>query len=98
MNQKKQRALMAASIAGLVASVGLISFGSQVQAQEGQEVHCYGINKCKGVGECGGKGHSCAGQNSCPGKGFITLDEDTCLKIQGGRLKEAPNESPREGS
>ena len=48
---------------------------------------CYGINKCKGTGDCGSKSHSCAGKNECKGKGWIKLQKETCLRIQGGRLK-----------
>src|SRR6185312_6467559 len=39
---------------------------------------CYGVNTCKGTGECGGPGHSCAGQNSCKGQGWITLTQAAC--------------------
>lgn len=88
MDNQARQALMAASIAGLMASIGSASLGSPVQAAEGDHVHCYGINACKGVGDCGGKGHACAGKNSCQGQGFLTLEKETCLKIQGGRLTE----------
>jgi uncharacterized membrane protein len=47
---------------------------------------CYGVNACKGTGDCGGKGYSCAGQNACKGQGWLAIDEETCLKIEGGRL------------
>ncbi len=87
MNGKQQRALLAASVAGLVAAAGLIGFGQQTQAaDEVAKVPCYGINKCKGTGDCGGKGHSCAGKNECAGQGYLKLEKETCLKIQGGRL------------
>ncbi len=93
MDLKKQRAVMAA-VAGLLAA-GLSSVGSTAQAQEEEgNAHCYGINKCKGVGDCGGKGHSCAGQNGCKGQGYIDLDKDDCLRIEGGRLTEEPEASP----
>ena len=85
----KQRALVAASVAGLLAA-GLLGLGSHVRADEGEgdgdDAPCYGINKCKGVGACGGTGHSCAGQNACKGQGYVELDKDTCMKIEGGRL------------
>ncbi len=48
------------------------------------------MNKCKGAGACGGKGHSCAGENACKGQGYLKIDEETCLKIQGGRLTSEP--------
>lgn len=91
---QKQRALLAASVAGLLAAVGSVWSGQHAQAVEGEKVHCYGLNKCKGTGDCGGKGHTCAGMNACQGEGFIDLSEGDCLRIQGGRLsEEAPSES-----
>ena len=95
MNNKKQWTLLAASVAGLVASIGLASLGSQVQAAEkqGDEVHCYGINKCKGMGDCAGKSNACAGKNGCQGQGYLKLQKETCLKIKDGRLTPAPTVS-----
>ena len=89
MDVKKQRVLVTAPIAGLLAAVGSASRLTQtVQAADevGKKVPCYGINKCKGSGDCGGKGHSCAGQNACKGQGYISLSEKDCLRIEGGRL------------
>ena len=63
--ENKKKALLTASIAGLIA-VG--SFAAQAVANAemgGAGVPCYGINACKGVGDCGGKGYSCAGKNEC---------------------------------
>ena len=83
----RTKALVAASVAGLVAAAGLVLGSPHAQAEE-EDAHvpCHGINKCKGVGDCGGKGHSCAGKNECAGQGYVELEKDTCLKIQGGRL------------
>jgi uncharacterized membrane protein len=79
--------LLASAVAGLMVAGGVAG----TAAAEGKEaVHCYGINKCKGTGDCGGKGHSCAGENACKGQGYLKLDADTCLKIQGGRLTPEP--------
>ena len=88
MDAKTQHALVAASVAGLVAALGAVGFGPTAAALEEGQVHCYGINKCQGAGACGGKGHSCAGKNGCEGQGYLDLDEETCLKIKGGRLTE----------
>jgi len=55
-------------------------------AEDAAKVHCHGVNKCKGTGDCGGKGHSCAGGNACKGQGYLSMDKETCLKIEGGRL------------
>jgi uncharacterized membrane protein len=80
--------LIASAVAGLFVA-GLVG-GSIELTQATDEVHCYGINACKGKGDCGGKGHSCAGENACKGKGYLKLDKETCLKIQGARLTEEP--------
>ena len=91
MELNKQRALLAASVAGILAAVGAVWSGSNAQAQEGNgTVPCYGINKCQGTGDCGGKGHSCAGKNACKGQGYIELSEENCLRIEGGRLTAEP--------
>jgi len=82
---KKKKAFLAASLAGLLAVTGGTAITTSAYAAG---THCYGINACKGTGDCGGKGHSCAGKNSCGGKGWIGLaDADTCLKIKGGSLE-----------
>ncbi len=75
--------LLASAVAGLL-SLGAVA--GMAMAEEGAKVHCYGVNKCKATGACGGKGHSCAGENACKGQGFLEIDEETCLKIEGGRL------------
>ena len=87
MNAKK-RALIAASVAGLM-TAATVAATQSVQAADEKKVPCYGINKCKGTGDCGGKGHGCAGKNDCGGKGYINLSKDDCLRIKGGSLTEA---------
>jgi uncharacterized membrane protein len=75
--------LLASAAAGLLTLAAPIGTAT---AGDAEAVHCYGVNKCKGTGDCGGKGHSCAGENSCKGKGYLEVDKETCLKIEGGRL------------
>ena len=89
MPKNKKNMLLRASIAGLIAagSVAATQAIASAHAESGSGVPCYGINACKGVGECGGKGYSCSGSNACKGQGFLKLPADTCTKIQGGKLK-----------
>ena len=47
------------------------------------DVHCAGVNACKGMGDCGGKGSSCAGKNACKGQGWVKTSMDLCKKIGG---------------
>ena len=91
----KARALLVASVAGLVAAIGVSSVAGAAEEDKvsTDKAACYGINKCKGTGSCGGPGHSCAGMNACKGQGYLELEKDTCLKIEGGRLTEQPEAS-----
>lgn len=83
--ESKKRALIAASVAGLMAAA-LAGVSGPVQAADEGKVPCYGVNKCKGAGDCGGKGHGCAGKNECGGAGYINLAKDDCLRIKDGSL------------
>ena len=85
MKSMKSRALLVASLAGILAlpAIGL------AEAEGKETVHCYGVNKCKATGDCGGKGHSCANQNSCKRQGYIDMEKDICLRLEGGRLTAA---------
>lgn len=47
---------------------------------------CWGINACKGKGDCGGEGHGCAGNNGCKGKGWNTMSKTDC-DAKGGTFK-----------
>jgi uncharacterized membrane protein len=79
--------LLASAVAGLLTLAAPAGTG---MAHEPEKVKCYGVNKCKGAGACGGKGHSCAGENACKGQGYLKIEQDTCLKIDGGRLTPEP--------
>ncbi len=75
--------LLASAVAGMLAFAGTPGSAS---ADEAEKVNCYGVNKCKGAGACGGQGHSCAGENACKGQGYLKVEKETCLEIEGGRL------------
>jgi uncharacterized membrane protein len=84
------RILLAATLAGALAvPMTAAPSGTAAPKDDQKPVHCYGVNKCKGVGDCGGPGHSCKGMNSCKGQGYLDLQKDACLKINGGRLTPA---------
>ena len=83
MNSSKKKTLLAASIAGLMT---MAVSAAATSAQAAEAAPCYGINACKGVGDCGGKAYSCAGKNACKGQGFIKMSPDVCTRIQGGKL------------
>jgi len=87
MNASKSRRVLIASLAG---ALTLPALGG---AQD-EKVHCYGVNKCKATGDCGGPGHSCANQNACKRQGYIDIDKETCLRIDGGRLTPTEEKAP----
>ena len=91
MNVSKSRRILVASLASALTLPALVGAGDK-PAGDGEKVRCYGVNKCKATGDCGGPGHSCANQNSCKREGYIDIDKETCLRIDGGRL--TPNEEP----
>ncbi len=84
---ERKKALLAASVAGLLTLVGVVSAPSQAHAAD---VMCSGVNACKGMGDCGGKEHSCAGKNGCKGQGWVDVPtEELCTKIGGTVLPAA---------
>lgn len=82
----KKGMLLTAAVAGLVGSA-VVSAPSFAKDKPAKDVKCYGVNKCKGFGKCGGPGHECAGQNSCKGQGWLPMPKDSCLAIEGGVLE-----------
>jgi hypothetical protein len=44
------------------------------------QVKCYGVNACKGQGQCKTAMNSCKGHNSCKGQGFVMMDEKACIE------------------
>lgn len=84
----KKTTLAATALAALtLAGCTHMSSGSAPAAAKAEKGECYGVNTCKGTGECGGAGHSCAGQNSCKGQGWISLAKDAC-EGKGGKFKK----------
>ena len=85
MANQTNKLMLLSAIAGLLAVQATAPLAAS--AAEEAKVKCYGANKCKGTGACGGKGHSCAGENACKGQGWINTESDeACLKMEGGRL------------
>ena len=89
MNNKNlgSKGLLVAALAGVLTLPATVTSQEQKNADEG--VPCWGINRCKGVGDCGAEGcrqSGCHGSNACNGKGFLRLSAETCLKIESGRL------------
>ena len=76
-----------AATAAIVA-IAAVATATPVLAHGAKQVHCFGINSCKGTSDCAAGTHSCKGQNECKGQGFKALTKDACA-AQGGSLTEA---------
>lgn len=85
--KNKKKAILAASVAGILAITGFASTSTLLAAEEAK-VMCSGINSCKGTGECGGKGHGCAGKNACKGEGWVSVKDAAECTEKGGKVVE----------
>ena len=87
VKKSKKNALIAASVAGLLAVSG---FAMSKTAFAEDDVNCAGVNACSGKGQCGSKtgGNSCAGKNSCKGKGVVMVSKAACDAL-GGTVEAA---------
>jgi hypothetical protein len=74
-----------ASVAATAAFLALSSLApvGVAHAADAAQIHCYGVNACKGQSDCKSGNHDCKGQNSCKGQGFKALSSDACA-AQGG--------------
>jgi len=72
-------------IALAVAAAGLFTLApvSVTMAGSDANVHCYGVNKCKGNNDCKTASNSCKGQSGCKGKGFVAVSQEACDKLGG---------------
>ncbi|MBI3770120.1 MAG: hypothetical protein HY271_16730 [Deltaproteobacteria bacterium] len=77
--------LIAGAAAALILAGNVIARAGD---KTGGDVHCAGINACKGQGACAGADNSCKGKNGCKGKGFVKVSSaDECVK-KGGKVVE----------
>lgn len=78
-----QKGLLLATAATLMLTTQ--TFAGDSTATQAKPVKCFGINSCRGKGQCGMKGkNACSGQNSCKGKGWLyTKTEQMCTERNG---------------
>ena len=75
----------AMGIAMAVAAAGMLTTTAPVfaAADAAPNVHCYGVNKCKGHNDCKTADNACKGHGSCKGKGFVAVSEKACDHLGG---------------
>ena len=85
MNGCRKGMVIASAAASLLLSGAVVARAAD---KAGGEVHCSGVNACKGQGACA------SAQNSCKGKGFVNVSgADECTKA-GGKIIE-PKGAPK---
>ncbi|MHB8534321.1 MAG: BufA2 family periplasmic bufferin-type metallophore [Sulfuricaulis sp.] len=75
---------LATAAAGLFATAGM----APVAAKEAAQIHCNGVNQCKGQTACQSASNACKGQNSCKGKGWLYMTKAECTAAQAKMKKE----------
>lgn len=72
-----------------VAAAGLFAMApvSAEQNSEEAQIHCYGVNACKGQNDCKTAENACKGQAVCKGHGFLAMTEKECAE-KGGTVGE----------
>lgn len=78
-----RRKFVAAALATTAAAMFSMAPISTVQAGSDADVHCFGVNKCKGHNDCKTTTNACKGQASCKGQGFVAMSKHACEEIGG---------------
>jgi len=76
MNTK--RAVLAAAAAALFTAGVTAAPGIGNAEHHEKEVHCEGVNACKGKAECKTAHNECGGLNSCKGQGWVSMTAEEC--------------------
>ncbi|MEZ5585496.1 MAG: hypothetical protein R3E46_00350 [Sedimenticolaceae bacterium] len=88
MKLSKKAASLGMGAALALAAAGMAGVSSTVVAAESANVHCYGVNKCKGHNDCKSAGNACKGMASCKGQGFVAMSAHACESIGGTAKNE----------
>jgi len=62
--------------------------GAAPATEANPQVHCTGINSCKGTSDCKTAENSCKGMNACKGHGFKAVSAMEC-KDKGGKVAKS---------
>jgi len=80
------RAISGASLAAAAALLLVAGCSTYDKPAQSAEVHCFGINACKGQGACKSATNSCKGQAACKGQGWLpTASAEECT-AKGGKV------------
>jgi hypothetical protein len=67
------------------AAAGFFAAAAPMTASAGEngDVHCMGVNACKGKSSCKTADSACKGHNACKGKGFVAVSKEVCDQLGG---------------
>ena len=82
MQDKNKGAVLALTVAGLLAMTGCAHTGGAYSGI-GSQVRCLGLNSCRGQSNCALGPHSCKGQNQCRGTGWSFATQQSCITHGG---------------
>ena len=82
LTRKSAGVALAVAAAGMLGGCYSNANKSDV-ASAAADVHCYGVNKCKGYNDCKTANNACKGMASCKGKGFVNMSEHACSEVGG---------------
>lgn len=74
---------MAVSAAGLFAASVSAAVANPGQTGTVAQVHCYGVNACKGLNDCKTEYNECKGQGACKGQGYLRMSAQDCEDAGG---------------
>lgn len=83
-NTLRAGSLIAAGAAALILS-GCADYGSKPVSANVAQVHCLGVNSCKGTSDCKTAENACKGMNACKGHGFLSMSAQECTD-KGGKI------------
>jgi uncharacterized membrane protein len=87
MNQSTIRgAMIASAVAGLFACGGSAPQAAAPSGTTTSAVKCFGINSCKGLGECATATHPCGKHTPGPGQGWLTVPSADECAARGGKV------------
>jgi len=85
MKNSAKGLLVAAAAAGLFGTA--VAKGLAADAPKASsDVHCMGVNECKGKGSCHSTDNECKGKNACKGKGVTMISAEECAKKGGTNM------------
>ena len=84
------------STLGFAASAAIVAVAAAQTApafaehhEDGAQVHCYGVNSCKGTSDCKTAHNDCKGMNDCKGHGFKMMTAKACAAAGGSTTEKA---------